>query len=75
MGDGTQINIWFDPWILDGITRRPITPCGHTLLQRVSELIDPVSGEWDSKLIKMVFSEEDVVRILGIPIKQRMEDL
>jgi len=45
VGDGTQINIWLDPWIPDGITRRPITPRGQTVLTKVSELINPVSGE------------------------------
>ena len=75
VGDGTQIDIWSDPWIPDGITRRPITPRGHTLLRRVSELIDPVSGDWDRALIRSVFWEEDVARILCIPIKQGMEDL
>jgi hypothetical protein len=55
VGDGTQIDIWSDPWIPDRITRRPITPRGQTLLRRVSELIDPVSGAWDSQLIKSVF--------------------
>ena len=68
MGDGTQIDIWLDPWIPDGVTRRPVTPKGYTL-RRVSELIDPISAEWDSQLIKSVFWEEDVQRILGIPIK------
>ena len=63
VGDGSQIDIWLDPWIPDGVTRRPITPKGHTLLRRVSELIDPASGEWDSQLIKDVFWEEDVRRI------------
>ena len=45
VGDGTQINIWLDPWIPDGITRRPITPRGQTVLTKVSELIYPISGE------------------------------
>jgi len=44
IGDGIKINICLDPWILDGITRRPITPRGHTLLTKVSELIDPATG-------------------------------
>jgi len=69
VGDGTQIDIWLDPWIPDGVTRRPVTPKGYTL-RRVSELIDPISAEWDSQLIKSVFWEEDVQRILGIPIKK-----
>jgi hypothetical protein len=44
-------------------------------LSRVSELIDPVTGAWDKQLIKEVFWEEDVNRILEIPIKHDMEDL
>jgi len=75
VGDGSLINIWSDPWIPDGVTRRPITPRGHTLLSRVSELIDKVTGAWDKQLIKEVFWEEDVNRILEIPIKHDMEDL
>ena len=75
VGDGTQIDIWSDPWLPDGITRRPVTPRGHTLLRRVSKLIDPVSGDWDRALIQSVFLEEDVARILCIPVKQGMEDL
>ena len=75
VGDGTQIDIWSDPWIPDGLTRRPITPRGQTLLRRVSELIDPESGDWDRQLIKSIFWEEDVIRILRIPVKQDIEDL
>lgn len=26
VGNGTQIDIWLDPWIPDGVTRWPITP-------------------------------------------------
>lgn len=44
VGDGTRINIWNDPWIPNGVTRRPITPRQRTLLNKVSELIDPVLG-------------------------------
>ena len=55
--------------------RRPITPRGHTLLTKVSELIDPASGDWDRQLIKDVFWEEDWEHILSIPIKQGMDDL
>jgi len=55
VGDGTQINIWLDPWIPDSITRRPITPRGQTILTKVSELINPVSGEWDRELVEEIF--------------------
>jgi hypothetical protein len=73
VGDGSQINIWLDPWVPDGVTRRPITPRGHTLMTRVSELINPTTGDWDHQLI--VFWEEDWERILGIPVKPGMDDL
>ena len=75
VGDGTNINIWLDPWIPDGVTRRPITPRGQTLLTKVSALIDPITGTWDRVLIEEVFWEEDWKRILSIPIKQGMDDL
>jgi len=73
--DGSQINIWLDPWIPDGVTRRPITPRGHTVLTRVSELIDPTTGDWDRHMVEEVFWEEDWKHILSIPIKHGMEDL
>jgi hypothetical protein len=55
VGDGTQINIWLDPWIPNGVTRRPATPRGHIIVTKVSELIDPSTGEWDSALVKDIF--------------------
>jgi hypothetical protein len=44
------------------------------MMRRVSELIDPESGDWDRQLIKSIFWEDDVIRILRIPVKQDMED-
>lgn len=38
VGDGSEIDIWKDPWIPSGITRRPITPRGGTILNRVADL-------------------------------------
>jgi len=54
-----QIKIWEDPWIMNEITRRPITPRGHTVLTRVAELLHPDTGSWDEELVRKVFWEED----------------
>jgi hypothetical protein len=48
--------------------RRPITPHGRTVLNRVADLIDPYTGLWDKELIREIFWEEDVKHILAIPI-------
>lgn len=74
VSDGTKINIWGDPWIPSGVTRRPITSRGRTLLNRVSELLDPYSGRWDVDLVQQIFWEEDARHILAIPVKQGHED-
>ena len=44
IGVGQKVNIWEDPWVLRGSTRRPSTVRGQILLQKVCDLIDPISG-------------------------------
>jgi hypothetical protein len=51
IGDGSSVHIWEDPWIPTGSSRRPRTPRGGTLLSKVSELIDPYTGSWDTELV------------------------
>jgi hypothetical protein len=41
---------------------------------KVSELIDPSTGEWDSASVKDIFWEQDAKNILAIPFKQGMMD-
>jgi hypothetical protein len=74
VGDGTRINIWSDPWIPNGVTRRTCTPRGRVILNKVADLIDPATGKWDEELIRDVFWEEDVQHILSIPLKPGYED-
>lgn len=68
VGDGTNVRIWEDPWIPRGTARRPSSHQGQSILTRVSELIDPVSGTWDKELIEGCFHPDDVHEILRIPI-------
>lgn len=74
VGNGSSINIWHDPWLPRGTTRRPITPRRNSLLTRVDELINPINGEWDEDLVKETFWEEDAAAILALPISEGEED-
>jgi hypothetical protein len=68
VGDGVGINIWADPWLPRDSIRKPVTPRGGILLTDVSELMDPVSGSWDTTLIKEISWEEDALLILALPV-------
>jgi hypothetical protein len=74
VGDGTDIHIWTDPWLPREDAPRPITPKGRCLLSRVSELIDPGTGQWDEQLVRNNFWEMDANTILAIPIRDDFED-
>jgi hypothetical protein len=69
-----KINIWHDPWLPRGVTRQPITPREQSILSSVSNLIDPITGDWDKELVEDIFWEEDVNVILAIPIKHAREN-
>jgi ribonuclease HI len=74
IGDGRSVNIWRDPWIPRNHTRKVLTPCGASLLQKVADLINPVSGTWDEQLLRETFWEEDVKIILTLPLVEDAED-
>jgi hypothetical protein len=74
VGNGEKINIWLDPWIPNKITQHPSTPRGQILVNRVCDLIDPITGNWDHDLVRSLFWEEDAKIILAIPLKPNMDD-
>ena len=74
VGDGRNINIWKDPWLPRGITRRVITLQGRNLVTRVAELIDPITNGWDKDLVCQTFNAEDAKIILQIPIYEHTKD-
>jgi hypothetical protein len=55
IGNGSLVNIWSDPWLPRGVTRRPAMPKGRSLLSRVSDLIDPNTYAWDEQLVYDTF--------------------
>jgi hypothetical protein len=68
IGNGESVNIWTDPWIPHGNTRRPTTYRGPTMLTRVADLMDPGSGSWDETLVQDTFSEFDSEAILKLRV-------
>lgn len=60
--------IWNDPWIPQSASKMILTVRGNNLLSRVSDLIDPGSGDWDEQLVRQTFWPVDTHRILAIPL-------
>ena len=60
-------------WLPKGNTRKLVTPKRGSLLTKVNELINPVTGEWDEQLVHDLFWPEDAAEILRIPIDEQME--
>jgi hypothetical protein len=55
IGDGKSVNIWNDPWIPRNNTRHVITPRRGSILQKVADLINPITGKWDEQLVRDTF--------------------
>lgn len=70
IGDGQNIKIWTDPWLPRDWSRRPFTPRGQNLVTHVSELINPLLGDWDRNLVTDIFWEEDANLILSLPVHE-----
>jgi hypothetical protein len=68
VGDGSDINIWNDPWIPSSPSRKIITARGNMVYTKVSEMIDPDTRTWDEVLLHSIFLPVDVNRILNIPL-------
>jgi hypothetical protein len=74
IGDGTNVNIWTDPWLARDDAQKPITPRGQCIFTKVSELIDPTTGQWDVQLVTENFWKMDADVILATPIREDFED-
>lgn len=72
--DGESIDIWGDPWLPRGVTRKVAAAQGPILLHRVSELINPITNEWDVELVRATLPAEDAAVVLSIPLRENRED-
>jgi len=67
VGDGTQINIQEDHWILGSHNLKIQTPRGNNIITTVDELIHPVDLTRDVELVKSIFWAVDANRISITP--------
>jgi hypothetical protein len=75
VGTRDKINIYTDPWIPSSWNRMVISPRGNAVYSEVSDLISPITGAWDVKLLETLFLPVDVQHILEIPLnKQGFDD-
>jgi hypothetical protein len=68
VGNGDKINIWSDPWVPTSHDRRVTSARGNAIVTKVSDLIDPYSGQWDESLFRDIFNAIDAEQILQIPL-------
>jgi hypothetical protein len=57
------------------VSGRPITPRGRNILQKVAELIDPGTEQWDDQLLHQTFWEDDIKLIKSLPVHTDMNDI
>jgi hypothetical protein len=68
VGSGESVNIWNGPWIPSSPNRKILSPRGNSILTRVSELINPYTGQWDLDIVRDNFHPLDANRIMQIPL-------
>jgi hypothetical protein len=73
VGPWVNIEVFTDPWIPKGYTRRVRTDEMDEDM-KVCDLIDPTIGQWDKETIKNTFGQQDLRDILSILLRQGMED-
>jgi hypothetical protein len=71
VGNGEKINIWQDPWTPSSPDRKIITPRGASVYTKVSDLINPITEQWDEEILQSLMSPVDVYRIMQIPLHNR----
>jgi hypothetical protein len=67
VGNGSEINVWHDTWLPISPDKRVSTRKCGTMIGRVQELINLVTGTWDVQLLEDSFYPIDVNRIQAIP--------
>lgn len=75
VGNGASIKVWEDPWIpiVDSTKIRSPLVQGSEII-RVSNLFNSDRNGWDIDYLKELFTQEEVERILKIPISNSQQE-
>ncbi|XP_021836918.2 uncharacterized protein [Spinacia oleracea] len=69
VGNGQSILVWRDNWLPgNNATLSPRSSHVPDPDLRVSDLLDPVCGEWDSSLVQQLFEDEVCEQIFKLPL-------
>jgi hypothetical protein len=74
IGNGEKVKIWDDPWVPVLWNPRISIPTNGNLLERVADLISPITGTWDEQLVVDTFSESKARMILSMLVSDTVED-
>ncbi|XP_019168926.1 PREDICTED: uncharacterized protein LOC109164834 [Ipomoea nil] len=75
IGNGESTQVWKHPWLPDAVDPFVHSPC-TTLdcTMTVSELVDPVTKDWDLAKLNQLFDARDVGLITSIPVALDFND-
>ncbi|CAA0839897.1 Unknown protein [Striga hermonthica] len=76
IGDGSNTDIWTDPWVV-GIQNLSPTIASSSdglTLKKVRELMNSDATAWDNELVEQTFRPEEAQKILNIPLKEGQQD-
>lgn len=70
IGNGESVKVWTDNWIIDEVPRPPhYHPDAEVdLTLTVRDLIDDQSSAWNIPMVRQLFCEEDVSRVLNVKV-------
>lgn len=68
VGNGSEINVWHDPWLPNNLDKKVSTRQGGIMIGKVQELINPTTCTWDVQLLEDNFYPIDERRIQAIPL-------
>ena len=71
VGNGRTTEVWHDQWVEVTGSIRSMGALAENSIHLVSDIIDPITNQWDVKLIHRVFNPPHLHGILGMPRPRR----